>query len=417
METHIYTKRFQRPVYRTVTPVGPQVFTAPTNSKRVFFNIVFPVGGYEDECPGTGHYLEHMMLQGPFPGQDHPLFKKLVPRGASFTATTEYFRTDYFADGFVEDAAAILRALYQASTQRSFTKEQIELERPVIIEEARLMRNNSDFQIRFAATQFPDHPRLQIRSMGTEEHIRQINEEMLNAYYERNYHIPRIAFFCSGGISHEQHLEIVTELLSDIREQNPASSGYRNPIMPNRFSLELLTPPGDSGRLEIKFNMPLDPVKRTLFRLNESLLDEAPLGILFRKLREERRLVYVAKLEDADFPFETTTLWTTMAAEHFETVHDLIWESIDELNESRFPEELLSMVQSRRRLFFETWDERDSKSALKKMKEMWQRNEYEDIDIRQIVLGATHEQLADVAKEFFRRDNHSILRIKPRSAV
>jgi predicted Zn-dependent peptidase len=72
------------------------------------------------------------------------------------------------------------------------------------------------------------------------------------------------------------------------------------------------------------------------------------------------------------------------------------------------------LIIVKRRIFFLLRDEEVNRyRQIDWIQAMWLQNDYEDIDLREIVLSTTLQEIADAAKKYLTAENMSIVKVLP----
>lgn len=139
---------------------------------------------------GLSHFLEHLMFKGTthFPGDE--ISRRVEKTGGVINAGTSKEFTQYYIDtpkdGFDEALHMLSDIVFNAALPPS----DIDRERPVVIEEIRRAADNpfSGLQDQFSSALFPTTP-YGHNIIGSDEVIRSITRDAINAYYHR-YYVP-----------------------------------------------------------------------------------------------------------------------------------------------------------------------------------------------------------------------------------
>jgi predicted Zn-dependent peptidase len=415
MRTYIYNKKFGKSVvHRTVLDNGVNVFTAPLQSSMATTKVVFPSGSCEDgEYPGTAHYLEHMLMKGPNDDGVHPAMISLLPLGVEGNASTGFVKIDFYLSGFAPDFELMMQALPKISLLPSFTKKQVERERGVIIQEAMEDARNDAYVAWFHSRAFPQDVSLHQPIIGNLESINKIDIDILHDYMKREIVLSRAAFIASGGISHEKHLELVirnTEKLPNHINQRVPGRLYD--FIP--FCGEYTDTRIDHAKLHLIFSLPHNIRVKRLLNLASDMLTDDKWSILFSNLRNKHRLVYDVESTLSDAPFSFLDIETQCAANDIDKVINLMLEGIEQLKNCQIPQKLFDLIMVKRRMSLLLRDEEvDRYGQIDWIKDVWLQNEYEDIDLRELDLSITLQEIADAAKKYLTPENMSIVKVLP----
>lgn len=415
MRTYIYNKQFGKSVvHRTVLDNGVNVFTAPLQSSMVTVEAVFPSGSCEDgEYPGTAHYLEHMLMKGPNDDGVHPAMIPLLPLGVEGGASTSLIKIDFSLSGLASDFELMMQALMRISFQPSFTKKQVDHERGVIIQEALECLRDDAISTWLKSRAFPKNTFLHQPVVGNLESIKKIDIDILRDYMKREMVLSRVAFIASGGVSHEENLKLVIKHTKGLSNSSDRGK-HRTPYDSIPFCGEYTDSRIDHARVILIFSLPHDFRVKRLIGLASSILTNGRWSVLFSKLRNEHRLVYDVESKIFNYPFSFLEIETRCVASDIDKVINLMLEGIEQLKNCQIPQKLFDLIIVKRRIFFLLRDEEVNRyRQIDWIQAMWLQNDYEDIDLREIVLSTTLQEIADAAKKYLTAENMSIVKVLP----
>ena len=118
-------KHFPFPVTRVILPNGLTVFIVKKESKITLAQINFAAGSLDDgNLPGTAHFLEHMLFEGPSHDGIHPKLRHLFIKGIDANASTCLADTEYWVKGFSENFRICFKLFSQLRLRPRFPKRQ-----------------------------------------------------------------------------------------------------------------------------------------------------------------------------------------------------------------------------------------------------------------------------------------------------
>ncbi len=415
MRTYIYNKKFGKSVvHRTVLDNGVNVFTAPLQSSMVTVEVVFPSGSCEDgEYPGTAHYLEHMLMKGPNDDGVHPAMLPLLPLGVVGGASTSLIKIDFSLSGLASDFELMMQALSKISLLPSFTKKQVERERGVIIQEAMEDARDDACAAWLYSKAFPQNVSLHQPIIGNLDSINKIDIDILRDYMKREIVLSRAAFIASGGISHEKHLETVSRNIEKLpNHNNQRMLGRQYDVIP--FCGEYTDSRIDYAKVHLIFSLPHNIRVKRLLNLASDMLTDGRWSILFSKLRNEHRLVYGVESKISNYPFSFLGIETQCAVTDIDKVINLMLEGIEQLKKCQIPQKLFDLIMVKRRMSLLLRDEEvDRYGQIDWIQDVWLQNDYEDIDLGELDLSTTLQEIADAAKKYLTPENMSIVKVLP----
>jgi len=171
---------------------GMQVVLIPNNRVPVVRHMVWYKVGSADEPAGKSgiaHYFEHLMFKGT-PSVPAGEFSRIVARnGGRDNAFTSYDYTAYFQTVAKDRLPLVMEMEADRMTHLTLTKEVIEPERQVILEERRQRTDNSpSAQLReqLGTVQYMNHP-YRIPVIGWAHEIEKLSLDDLRRFYKKWY--------------------------------------------------------------------------------------------------------------------------------------------------------------------------------------------------------------------------------------
>lgn len=171
---------------------GMQVVLIPNNRVPVVRHMVWYKVGSADEPAGKSgiaHYFEHLMFKGT-PSVPAGEFSRIVARnGGRDNAFTSYDYTAYFQTVAKDRLPLVMEMEADRMTNLTLTKEVIEPERQVILEERRQRTDNSpgaQLREQLGTVQYMNHP-YRIPVIGWAHEIEKLSLEDLRRFYKKWY--------------------------------------------------------------------------------------------------------------------------------------------------------------------------------------------------------------------------------------
>lgn len=188
---------------------GMQVVLIPNNRVPVVRHMVWYKVGSADEPAGKSgiaHYFEHLMFKGT-PSVPAGEFSRIVARnGGQDNAFTSYDYTAYFQMVAKDRLPLVMEMEADRMTNLTLTKEVIEPERQVILEERRQRTDNSpSAQLReqLGTVQYMNHP-YRIPVIGWAHEIENLSLEDLRRFYKAWYAPNNAILVVEGDVTLEE---------------------------------------------------------------------------------------------------------------------------------------------------------------------------------------------------------------------
>lgn len=200
-------------------PSGLKILTSVNNlSETSSVNVWVKTGSANETADNSGisHFLEHMFFRGT-DKRGGLEFKSAIERlGGSSNAETSKDYTRYYINVPAENTKEALMLLVETLKHASFTKDDTETERKVILEEYRMNKNNLSNTLYDKIFEFayPNHP--YARSViGTEKNIKKFTIGDLKNYRREFYSPSNLTFIINGSFDEKDIVKYITDEFSD----------------------------------------------------------------------------------------------------------------------------------------------------------------------------------------------------------
>lgn len=282
---------------KTVTPNGLRILTSHMPHTQSA-SIVFYVGaGSRYETPeeaGISHFVEHMCFKGtPRRPTSKEVSEAIEGIGGVLNAATDRELTTYYCKVLVTHFHEALDVLADIVKDPLIDPEEMEKERPVILEELSMSYDVPSYRadLLIDEVMWPDQP-MGRDVGGTRESVQNITRDMLMQYMHRQYTIPNMVVSIAGNVSDEEAVEAVDLRFRDWTTHKPgtwfpAEDGQSAP----RMSMERRKTEQAHICIAVKGLSSTDPDRYALDLLN-AVLGDGMSSRLFLELRENQGLVY-----------------------------------------------------------------------------------------------------------------------------
>ena len=261
-------------------------------------SIVLYVGaGSRYETPeeaGISHYIEHMCFKGtPKRPTSKDVSDAIEGVGGVLNAATDRELTSYWCKVPVTHFHEALDVLADIVTQPLFDPEEIEKERPVILEELSMTYDIPSYRadLLIDEVMWPDQP-LGRDVGGSRETVSEISRDMLLAYMRRQYTASNLVVSIAGNVSHEQVVEAVEPLFRDFASHE---AGAWFPVQEGQSAPSLKVERRKTEQAHICIGvkgLSADHPDRYALDLLNTALGDGMSSRLFLELREKQSLVY-----------------------------------------------------------------------------------------------------------------------------
>lgn len=370
----------------------------------VSLGIFVKIGGKNENEgeEGISHFIEHLLFKGTKTRSAKDISEEIDNEGGIINAYTSAEKTVYYiqmTSNSLEKGIEILNDMFLNST---FTKENIDRERNVIIEEIKMYDDIPEEvvheeNLRFAITG------VQGKSIaGTPETLKKIGREEIVKYFEDNYKPDNIIVSVAGNMDIDAVIKKLDEGLGRLEDKS-----YRR-IYDGTMKI-------NSGEKRIKKET--NQVHLCVNTIGVSNSDENRIAAsvisnvlagnmssrLFQKIREERGLAY--SVYSYMSTFDEGGIFTVYAGtthESYEEVIDIILKEMKDIKENGITEKELQKAKNQF-LSMVTFGLESSKGKMTRMANSYLLYGYikpieEIIDE---IEGVTLEKIQEVAKKMF----------------
>ncbi|MDN5213602.1 insulinase family protein [Fulvivirgaceae bacterium BMA12] len=265
--------------------------------KKIEFRLVVNAGSIlEDEDQlGLAHFTEHMAFNGSKNFQKNELVNYLqsigVEFGADLNAYTSFDETVYMLPIPTDDPAVVkkgLQVLEDWAHQVSFTDEEIDKERGVVLEEWRLGRGASQrmrdqwFPIMFKNSHYAD--RLPI---GTREVIENASYETVRQFYKEWYRPDLMAVIAVGDLELDNMEQMIHNQFNKIQKRTDVRERKIFDVPDHEETYVAIARDKEAPFTQIQLITKMDMEEsKTLFDFRKYLVYQLYNGMLGRRMNE-----------------------------------------------------------------------------------------------------------------------------------
>ena len=185
---------------------------------------------------GIAHFTEHAIFKGTAHRSARSINSCLEVLGGELNAFTTKEETVIHATVLKEDLARALRLLVELATEPSFPKDEIEIEKGVVVEEIQSYKDSpaDDVYDCFEELLFKGHP-LSGPILGTEESVQSITVEQLKAYSSGGFLPGRMVLSMVADLPEEKMVAMILRVLEKLTLPTTLPSGCAGLTLPNNF--------------------------------------------------------------------------------------------------------------------------------------------------------------------------------------
>jgi len=261
--------------------------------RSVSMGVWVNVGARDEMSDESGlcHFIEHMIFKGTRKRSAFQIAKEFDAIGGQTNAFTAMETTCYHArviDAHLDTMVDILSDIFLNSV---FAPEEVERERPVIIQEIGMVEDNPEefIHILTGRTYWGEHA-LGRSILGPRENVSRFDAEKIKEFFRHLYQPDRIVIAVSGNIEHDPFVDLVGTAFESI----PPGNGLPERHAPH--SISGVTVFGrDIEQVHVCLAAPglsiTDP-RRYAYSLINTILGGNMSSRLFQEIREKRSLAY-----------------------------------------------------------------------------------------------------------------------------
>ncbi len=281
-------------VNKTTLENGIQVITEEVPSVHSVSVGIWVEAGSRDEGReenGISHFIEHMLFKGTRRRSARQIAREIDSVGGVLNAFTSKEFSSFYSKVLAEHLPLALDILFDLYLNSTFSPEELEKERRVIIQEISMVEDTPDEYIHdlFSESFWPRHP-LGLPILGRLETIEHLKRIQLKEFFARNYLKVQPVLVAAGKLKHDDLLRPVERCLGEVRPRRKERPGR---------------PPRAHPRVLLK-NKKLEQVhlllgtqgfsathpKRYVFSVLNTILGGGMSSRLFQEIREDRGLAY-----------------------------------------------------------------------------------------------------------------------------
>ena len=284
-------------LHKTTLDNGLTVLVKETPGTRVATVQLWIKAGSVYEEPheaGITHLIEHMIFKGTEKRGPGEVAGAIEAMGGRINAYTSYEYTVYHATLSSRHWDAALEVLADAVLHSVFDPEELEKEKPVVLEEIRMRNDRPNLRLyqEIMARAYEVHPyRLPIS--GSEESVSAISRDHILAYLEKHYHPENFTLLVVGDVRADQVAARAGELMGRLpRSPEPPP---QPPAEPATESPRLFFLADDIKQTHLSLAFPATAFRNpdtAVLDVLTHILAYGETSRLYNRLRNEKGLVY-----------------------------------------------------------------------------------------------------------------------------
>lgn len=303
------------------------------NFNSVSLGVYYKTGSKDEFIDefGVAHLLEHMVFKGTEKRNAKEISEEIDNIGGHINAYTSKELTAFYTVTLSEHIEKSIDILSDILLNSTFTEENLEKEKKVVIEEIRMYQDMPEDLVHDMNSEFVIKGALGRNILGTEESVDGITREILVKYFEERYCADNMVISLAGNIEGD----IVIELLEKYFGQFKRNSQKRisNDLFTLNPSHNIIR--RDTNQVHLCFNTKglsyLDKNKYALSVIS-NILGGNMSSRLFQKIREERGLCYSVYTYSSSYEVDGMfTAYAGTTVENYKEVVDIIKAELEDI--------------------------------------------------------------------------------------
>lgn len=283
-----------RPENKTALDNGIRILTHNMpHSCSVSMGVLVNVGARDELLieSGLSHFIEHMLFKGTKRRSAFQIAKEFDAMGGNTNAFTSMETTCCHAKVTKSHTEAIADLLSDIFLNSAFDPEEVEREKPVIIQEIGMVEENPEDYIHVLTGHccWGDNP-LGSSVLGPRENIPGFDADRIKNYFMRRYQPQRTVISIAGNIEHNHILDIVGPAFESMER----GSEFPDRITPEvKSGVNVYEKDLEQAHICVSLKgLSLTDQKRYAFSLLNTVLGGNMSSRLFQEIRERRGLAY-----------------------------------------------------------------------------------------------------------------------------
>ncbi|NLI26934.1 MAG: insulinase family protein [Acetobacter sp.] len=321
-------------IRQTRLPSGLTVITERMSRvETVSFGAYVATGTRNERAEenGVSHFLEHMAFKGTTRRNAVQIAEEIENVGGHINAYTAREQTAYYVKLLKEDLPLGIDIIGDILTHSTFSPEEIERERGVILQEIGQSNDTPDDIVfdYFQETAYASQP-MGRPTLGTEDLVRNMSRETLMNYMSTHYSTDNMVVAAAGNLDHDAVVKMVERHFADLPQKTLHAAA------PSLYTGGDFRREKELDQAHIVLGFPSvgfgDPDYYPAMLLS-TLLGGGMSSRLFQEIREKRGLVYSVYSFSA--PYMDGGIFGIYAGTGSEEAGELLPVTLDELRKVR----------------------------------------------------------------------------------
>jgi predicted Zn-dependent peptidase len=304
-------------VYRKILPNKMRVLMIPmANTDTIAVGMFVKVGSRYETINNSGiaHFLEHMMFKGTKHMKTETISYKLDNVGARYNAETSYEHTCYYIYGHKNDTELFIKMIADIYLNPLFNKEDIEIEKGVVIEELNMTADDPSEQLHeLIFSNMFTNSSLKMPIIGTLNNIKKYTQQDIIEFRSKYYIPERTVFIITGNFNKNKILNLIKGIfkhkMTNIIKQDKISKSklyqLEDPIMQTMPLIKIKKSKVSQTSVAIVFRShSIYSGREEIYDLLSDILTTGTSGRLFILLRNKLGAIYFVSSHNVSFMHE-----------------------------------------------------------------------------------------------------------------
>lgn len=326
----------------------PVLFDKIEGIQTVSLGIFLKVGAKHEtlEEEGMSHLIEHMMFKGTSNRTAKDISEDIDNEGGMVNAYTSKENTVYYIQMLSNRIKKGIEVFNDMFLNSTFTEENIEKEKSVIIEEINMYDDMPEDLVQDQNNYFIIDGVQKNRILGTKESLNYITRDMLIKYFKEQYTAENIVVSVAGNFSEKEILETLNKGIGKIEKAKSIRKYDGKMSLKNEDNIIKK----DSKQVHLCFNTlgtSLFDKERYCVSIISTVLAGNMSSRLFQKIREERGLAYSvygysSSYEEGGY----LTIYAGTTLEDYKEVIDIIENEFEDIKNNGITEYELQKIKN-----------------------------------------------------------------------
>lgn len=408
-------------IRKTTLPNGVRILTEVVNEVYSASIGVYVDVGSEDENErnnGVSHCLEHMLFKGTSKRTAQEISQEIEDVGGSLGAATGKENTCFYGRVMGDQLHVAVDLLLDMIVDANLDKEDLELERQVILEEIKMYDDDPEDYAHetLISNIWPGHP-LGLPITGTFETVSSFDEKVVRKHVEKFYRPERLVISIAGNFDEQKVIDQIAQAVGDMKpgktqKKTDAPRIHQYRAVKHRDI--------EQAHVSIVGNgLKITDDQRYVFAILDLCLGGNMSSRLFQEVREKRGLVYtINSFRESHRENGLFGVYAGASPKQVGTVLDLVSEEFQRMKSEGFTEQEINrgkiQLRSELLLGLESMRNRSARSAYG---ELFYGRQLEVDEIVADIDRVTTDEVKKLANDLIQPESLSMIVVGPESEL